>query len=43
MFERISERFAGQGPRVLGLVAGRAPVICKQNVENGGSPARKFK
>lgn len=42
-FQRISERFAGQGLNVLGLIAGFSPAIRKQSVEDGGSSARKLK
>jgi hypothetical protein len=41
-FERISERFAGQGLKVLGLVSGSSRVTGKRSVEDGGSPAAKL-
>jgi hypothetical protein len=41
LFERISERFAGQGPRGLGGTA--VPTVPQYSVSQGGSPARKVK
>jgi hypothetical protein len=38
--QRISERFANQGRKVIGLVTGRFPEIDEQSVEGGGRSAK---
>jgi len=42
-FERISERFAGQGRRYFGGPGGGMPPAPEQSVKVGGIAARKFK